>query len=133
MSPSPTVGAWEGDQFAHEAFVYDSDDAVRRRCVPYVEEGLDLGQTVVLVASRAVREMLLAAFGERLDGRVTMQAAEAAWHGAPATLAAYQESMRPLLEAGEPWRLIGEPVWLAYPGGERWSRYEAVANVAFAH
>lgn len=52
MSPSPTVGAWEGDQFAHEAFVYDSDDAVRRRCVPYVEEALDLGHPVVLLASR---------------------------------------------------------------------------------
>lgn len=133
MSTSPTVGAWQGEQFAHEAFVYDTDDEVRRRCVPYVEEGLDLGQQVVLVASRPVREMLLAVLGDRLDGYVTMQAAEAAWHGAPATLAAYQESMRPLLEAGEPWRLIGEPVWLSYPGGERWSRYEAVANVAFAH
>lgn len=132
MSPSPTVGAWQGEQFAHEAFVYDSDEAVRRRCVPYVEEGLDLGQAVVLVAGRMVRDMLLAALGERLVERVTMQAAEAAWHGAPATLAAYQESMRPLLEAGEPWRLIGEPVWLSYPGGDRWSRYEAVANVAFA-
>ncbi len=55
MRPSPTVGAWQGEQFAHEAFVYDSDEAVRQRCVPYVEEGLDLGQAVVLVASRAVQ------------------------------------------------------------------------------
>lgn len=76
--------------------------------------------------------MLLGTLGERFDGHSSMQAAEAAWHGAPATLATYQESMRPLLEAGRPWRLIGEPVWLTYPGGERWSRYEAVANVAFA-
>src|SRR4051794_15665887 len=39
--------------------------------------------------------------------------------------------MQPLLAAGSPWRLVGEPTWLTEPGGEVWSRFEAVANQAF--
>jgi anti-sigma regulatory factor (Ser/Thr protein kinase) len=40
--------------------------------------------------------------------------------------------MQPLLAAGGPWRLVGEPSWLNEPGGQAWSRFEAVANEAFA-
>ena len=132
MTASPTVGEWAGTAFAHEAFVYEDDDAVRERCLPYVLEGLDLGQPVIVVAGQRVREMLLARLGERSAELAVLEAAEAAWHGAPATLATHQQTMLPLLESGRPRRLVGEPVWLAYPGGDRWSRYEAIANEAFA-
>ncbi|HET8716831.1 MAG TPA: anti-sigma factor RsbA family regulatory protein [Nocardioidaceae bacterium] len=127
-----TTGTWTGERFAHEAFVFDDDEQVRRRCVPYVQEALERDEPVVVVAGERVRALLRDAFGSSTDGFAVFAAAEDSWHGASGTLAAYQDSMQPLLAAGAPWRLIGEPVWLAYAGGAAWSRFEGVANEAFA-
>ena len=133
MSGAPrTVGGWTGSGFAHEACVYDTDAAVRARVLPFVEEGLDRGEPVVVVAGDAVRHMLDAALGKRVDDLEVYAPSDSFWFGGHETLATYYESMQPLLEAGVPWRLVGEPTWLATPGGEVWSRFESVANVAFA-
>ena len=133
MSGAPrTVGGWTGSGFAHEACVYDTDAAVRARVLPFVEEGLDRGEPVVVVAGDAVRHLLDAALGKRVDDLEVYAPSDSFWFGGHETLATYYESMQPLLEAGVPWRLVGEPTWLATPGGEVWSRFESVANVAFA-
>ena len=133
MNGAPrTVGGWTGYGFAHEACVYDTDAAVRARVLPFVEEGLDRGEPVVVVAGDAVRHLLDAALGKRIDDLEVYAPSDSFWFGGHETLATYYESMQPLLEAGVPWRLVGEPTWLATPGGEVWSRFESVANVAFA-
>ena len=41
MTSVSTVGDWAGHGLAHEAFVFDSDDLVRARVVPFVAEGLE--------------------------------------------------------------------------------------------
>lgn len=127
-----TVGGWTGAGLAHEAFLFDDDRQARDRCVPFVREGLDRGEPIVVVAGGRVRRVLEEAFGDLTAQFAVFAEAEGAWLGGAGTLAAYQESMRPLLEARRPWRLIGEPVWLAGTGGAVWSRFEAVANEAFA-
>jgi hypothetical protein len=128
-----SVGGWTGQRFAHEAFVFDRDEEVRRRVVPFVEEGLAEGQAVIVVAGEPVREVLADRLGGAVDQLAVFADAAGFWQGTgQATLAAYHESMRPLLEEGRPWRLVGEPTWLTVPGGEAWSRFEAVANDAFA-
>ena len=86
----------------------------------------------MVVAGDAVRHMLDAALGKRVDDLEVYAPSDSFWFGGHETLATYYESMQPLLEAGVPWRLVGEPTWLATPGGEVWSRFESVANVAFA-
>jgi anti-sigma regulatory factor (Ser/Thr protein kinase) len=133
VTVSSSVGGWTGQRFAHEAFVFDRDDEVRRRVVPFVEEGLAEGQAVIVVAAEPVREVLADHLGAVVDELAVFADSAAFWQGTgQATLAAYHESMRPLLEDGRPWRLVGEPTWLTVPGGEAWSRFEAVANDAFA-
>lgn len=133
MRPASTVGAWTGARFAHEAFVFDSDAEVRTRVVPFVAEGLERDEAVIVVASGAVRTVLEDALGGARERLAVFADSAGFWRGdGQSTLAAYHESMRPLLAAGRPWRLVGEPTWLAVPGGEAWSRFEAVANDAFA-
>lgn len=128
-----TVGAWTGVGFAHEGFVYDSDAEVQDRVVPFVAEGLQRGEATIVVASDGVRQVLGEALGEDRDALAVFADSAGFWQGdGQQTLVAYLESMGPLLEAGRPWRLVGEPTWLALPGGSAWSRFEAVANDAFA-
>jgi anti-sigma regulatory factor (Ser/Thr protein kinase) len=129
---SSTVGTWTGVKFAHEAFVFDSDDEVRARVVPFVDEGLRRDESVVVVAGDHVRNLLAEELGGRTAELTVFAPAETYWHGGHQTLATYRESMEPLLAAQRPWRLVGEPIWLATPGGDAWSRFEAVANDAFA-
>ena len=125
-------GAWTGERFKHEAFVFSDDRAVRERVVPFVEEGLSRGEPVIVVADAPVRDVLSQALGSRVDELAVFAPSGSFWQGGHATLAAYQETMEPLLATGRPWRLVGEPSWLAEPGGHTWSRFEAVANDAFA-
>ena len=133
MTVTDSVGGWTGQRFAHEAFVYDDEAAVRARVVPFVEEGLEQGQATIVVASEAVRDVLSERLGPAVEELAVFADSAGFWQGSgQATLAAYHESMRPLLEEGRPWRLVGEPTWLTVLGGETWSRFEAVANDAFA-
>lgn len=132
MTVTATVGDWTGDRFAHEAFVFDTDEQARARVVPFVEEGLERGHPVVVVAGDRVRDLLIAELGSRTAQLTALVRAETFWQGGHRTLATYRESMEPLLATGGPWRLVGEPVWLSVPGGDTWSRFEAVANHAFA-
>ena len=132
MTSVSTVGDWAGHRFAHEAFVFDSDDLVRARVIPFVEEGLERGEPLVVVAGDSVRGMLEGEFGSVVGEFASFADSEAQWVGGAETLASYQEGMAPLIEAGKPWRLVGEPTWLSQPGGDLWPRYEAVANDAFA-
>lgn len=124
------AGGWRGERFTHEAFFFSDDDAVRARVVPFVEEGLSRGEPVIVVADDPVRDVLTAEMGARIDELTIFTAANDYWIGGHETLAAYRGSMQPLLDAGVPWRLVGEPSWLYQPGGEVWSRFEAVANEA---
>jgi anti-sigma regulatory factor (Ser/Thr protein kinase) len=133
MTAPSSVGGWTGQRFAHEAFVYDAERELVERVVPFVEDGLTRGQATIVVASEPVREVLADRLGPAVEELAVFADSAGFWQGSgQQTLAAYHESMRPLLEAGQPWRLVGEPTWLMVPGGESWSRFEAVANDAFA-
>ena len=132
MSVANTVGAWTGEELAHEGFFFDSDGQVRDRVLPFVEEGLDLGQPVVVLAGDRVRRLLAERMGADTARLAAFAAAEEFYCGGHEALARYREGMEPLLASGRPWRLIGEPTWLADPGGDEWSRFEAVTNDAFA-
>jgi len=127
-----TVGAWTGEGLAHEAFIFDDDEAMRARVIPYIEEGRVQGQPSIVVASEGVCTLLADRLGEDRSDLVLFQDSERFWEGGSQTLAPCQERMTPLLEAGGPWRLVCQPTWLTREGGEVWSRFEAVANDAFA-
>jgi anti-sigma regulatory factor (Ser/Thr protein kinase) len=129
---TPT-GTWQGDAFAHEAFIFGADAEVVDRCVPFVQEGLARDEPVIVVATEVVRQALADALGADLARLSVIGAAETWWQGDGATtLSGYDQDLRRLLATGRPWRLIGEPVWLAREDGRTWSRYEAVANSCYA-
>lgn len=132
MAVATTTGMWTGDRLAHEALLFENDEQLRARILPFAEEALDAGQELVAVASERVRTVLEDAFGARLEQRVRFVDADAQWAGGPQTMAWYHSTLVALRETGRPWRLIAEPTWMAHPGGEVWGRYDAVANELFA-
>jgi anti-sigma regulatory factor (Ser/Thr protein kinase) len=126
------TGTWRAETFAHEAFLYQDDAELVHRCVPFVEEGLAADQPVAVVLSARTYRVLREALGEAAQHLAVFPPAETWWHGGHATLLAYERTIRAPLSAGGPWRLIGEPTWLADPGGDVWSRYEAIINRCYA-
>lgn len=127
------TGGWRGDSFAHEAFLFDDDEALVARCVPFVREGLDRGEPVLVVAAEPVRAALSSALGEEDVQRLAASAgSDSFWQGGHETLRAYTRDLGALKAQGGPWRLIGQPSWMARPEGRAWDRIEAVANRNFA-
>lgn len=126
------TGAWDGTRFAHEAFLFASDDEVLARCLPFVYEGLVRGEPVIVVAGAALRSLLADALGDRVEQLAAFEPAEGWWRGGHETLQAYDSGLQRLQATGRPWRLIGEPAWLATEEAQVWSRFEAAANRCYA-
>ncbi len=127
-----TARDWTGDRLAHEALLFDSDDQLRARILPFAGQAFEAGQELAVIASDRVRTVLADAFGAQAERLGTFADADAQWAGGPQTMSWYESSLAARLAAGRPWRLIVEPTWMAQPGGEVWSRYDAVANALFA-
>jgi anti-sigma regulatory factor (Ser/Thr protein kinase) len=131
ISTRPT-GEWDGTDFAHEAFLFATDQEVLDRIVPFTMEGLSRGEPVLVVAGKRVRRLLAAELGQDVHRLATFAAAETWWRGGHGTLHAYDRDLRKLRSAVPTWRLVAEPVWLAREDGREWSRFEAVANRCYA-
>jgi anti-sigma regulatory factor (Ser/Thr protein kinase) len=118
----------------HELFAYDDDSAFERHMPPFVAEGVDEGEAVVVVLTAANRELMGDALGAVSD-RVTFVACEDHYTRPEAALADYDANVRGYLRNGATGvRLCGE-----LPDFERddewagWVGYEAILNRAFAH
>lgn len=132
MTAVRPTGDWDGAAFAHEGFVFGRDDELLDRVVPFVTEGYARGEPVLVVAGDRVRSLLADALGADLARLHSFAAAESWWQGGHGTLAAYDRDLRALRAAVPSWRLVAEPVWLAFEDGGEWSRFEAVANRCYA-
>ncbi len=128
MRGTRPTGDWDGTAFAHEGFVFDTDQQLVDRVVPFAVEGFARGEPVLVVAGQRVRQLLENALGKDVRRCQIFAAAETWWQGGHRTLHAYDRSLRALKAAVPSWRLAAEPVWLATEAGEQWSRFEAVAN-----
>jgi anti-sigma regulatory factor (Ser/Thr protein kinase) len=126
------TGAWSGVGFAHEAFVFGSDEEAIARCLPFVEEGLERDEQVIVLAGEAVRQALVDQLGGDVARLACLSPAESWWQGGYASLHAFDRDLQGLLATGRPWRLIDEPTWMATPDGEIWSRFESVTNRCYA-
>ena len=126
------TGDWDGTRLAHEGFVFDSDRQVVDRVLPFVAEGFDRGEPVLVVAGERVRQVLADELGRDVRRLELFAPAETWWQGGHRTLHAYDGSLRALRATVPSWRLAAEPVWLATDAGAEWSRFEAVANRCYA-
>ncbi|TMK55605.1 MAG: response regulator [Actinobacteria bacterium] len=122
-----------GGKCLHEALVYSTVQEFLAATIPFIREGLE-GEEPVLVVTK---EANLSAIRETLGmdaGTVNFIDAVAWYRSPPQTLEAYDRYVHTRLEEGAGRvRVIGEPVW---PTPARavaeWKRYESAINVAWA-
>jgi MEDS: MEthanogen/methylotroph, DcmR Sensory domain len=127
---SPAEGA-----FQHAACVYTSDSQFLDTALPFLADGLALGEPVLAVTNPANLELLGAALGES-SGDVDY--AESAFFGRrpPRRVAAvyrYWKGAQGSLRSGRV-RILAEPVWAGRSAREitAWTRMEAALNVTLA-
>lgn len=120
-------------KLTHEALIVDSDQALLRRSLAFIEEGLDLGQPVLVVAPSGTLDLHRRHLGSRTTRHLhAFEDAQAWWNGPHRTMAAYHAAMAPLHASGRRWRLLAQPSWLSTTDGRYWRRFEAAANRTLA-
>jgi anti-sigma regulatory factor (Ser/Thr protein kinase) len=116
----------------HQALIYDSEDEYLSAMLPFVLDGLESADRVLVVTKQEHAEALKAALGADA-GALDFRDAEAWYIAAPRTARAYRQYLAEHAN-GRQVRVVGEPVWKGRsPAAVReWVRYEAMVNVAFA-
>ncbi len=118
----------------HEALVYSTVEEFLAATVPFIREGLEDEEPLLVVTKMAN----LSALRETLDSDAgTVELVDSAvWYRSPQqTLNAYARYVRERLEEGAGrLRVIGEPVWprTSARAVAEWKRYESAINVAWA-
>jgi len=124
----------DGGRCVHEALVYSTIEEFLAATVPFVCEGLD-AEDAVLVATKPANLRMLREALDADAGRVDF-VDSAEWYRSPAlTLEAYDRYVQVRLKRGaRQVRIIGEPVWPSTSAREvaAWKRYESGLNVTFA-
>ena len=125
--------------FQHWVCIYDDDQQFLQTAVPFLTEGLDLGEPVLAVTTQANLELLAAALADR-SGDVDY--ADSAFFGRrpPQRIAAFFRYWKARGAAGEGSqparrvRVLAEPVWAGRSTREvrAWTRMEAALNVTLA-
>jgi transcriptional regulator with XRE-family HTH domain len=118
----------------HMALLYQGDDEFARTVEPFVTEGVERSEAVMVVTTPANIELVRRSLG-RSERRVDF-VDSATWYQAPSvTLSAYRHYVAAKLDGGAPWiRVVGEPAWTGKTPTEarQWGRYESRINLAFA-
>ncbi len=125
--------------FEHSACIYDSDQQYLDTAVPFLADGLALGEPVLAVTTPANLELLNTALGTRSS---EFDYAESAFFGRrpPQRVAAFYRYWKGHHAAREGGpgngrvRVLAEPVWAGRSAREitAWARMEAALNVALA-
>jgi anti-sigma regulatory factor (Ser/Thr protein kinase) len=120
-------------RFRHEALLYDGPDGFLEGTLPFVREGVDAGEAVLVVVDAGKIETLRAALDERAEG---VRFADMAVLGRnPARIIpAWRRFADEQAAAGRPMRGIGEPIWAARNPAElvECQQHESLLNLAFA-
>jgi len=118
----------------HHAAPYGSDEAFIAAVVPFVRQGVDRRESVLVVTSDDNVALLRGELGDAA-GDVSFRGA-AEWYGSPLfAVAAYRSYTNDRIEAGAVWiRIVGEPVRMPTREGdaEVWGTYESMFNLIFA-
>jgi transcriptional regulator with XRE-family HTH domain len=120
--------------FEHRLLTYGSDEDYLEAAIPYVTEGLERSEPVLVVTTPPQISLVRDALEVRSDDVEFADSAE--WYGSlPGALSRYRAFVKQKFEAGAAWiRVVGDPVWAARSGAEitAWFRYESLVNLAFA-
>lgn len=124
----------EGGPCIHEALVYSTVEEFLAATLPFVCEGLDADEPILVVT----KETNLVPLREALNADASRVefADSSEWYGSPpVAMASYERYVDAQLGRGAGRvRVVGEPVWptTSARGIAEWKRYESVINVAFA-
>lgn len=119
------------DPFHHEALLYAGDDDYLRGVVPFVREGLDAGEPVLVAVPRERVELLRAALGPAADA-VRFEVMEELGRNPAWIIPAWADFVE--AHGGLPVRGVGEPVTLCRGPAAllECQRHETLLNLAFA-
>lgn len=130
---SDGVGTAARGGLVHQGFPYGSDQELIDVALPFVEEGLRLGEPTLLAVGDRHLANLRSALGGTPDG-VELHSMEDWYETSARTRQKFARWTDEQTERGGRARLMGEPPW---PVGNDaqvrdWARHESVINVAFA-
>jgi len=121
--------------FEHWACIYDDDSQFLETVLPFLADGLALGEPVLVVTTAANLELLGAALGER---SAEVDYAESAFFGRrpPRRVGAFYRYWKggQDISGGRRVRIVAEPVWSGRSAREitAWTRMESALNVTLA-
>ena len=118
----------------HDLLVHDGEGEFAERIVPFLNEGVDSGDTVLAVAGEDLQTLLRDALGRARDG-VTFIDHGTVYTRPEAALAHYDRTLRELCNGGtDAVRAVAVlPVCQTVSDWQRWIAYEAIVNRALAH
>lgn len=118
----------------HLALPYRDDAGFADTVEPFVAEGIERSEAVMVVTTPENIELVRERIGRRERQVDFVDSAE--WYREPdITLGAYRDYAAGKLDGGAPWiRVVGEPAWAGKTPAETrlWGRYESLINLAFA-
>jgi anti-sigma regulatory factor (Ser/Thr protein kinase) len=122
------------DSFRHEALFYEGEDGFLQGALPFVTEGLDAGEPVLVAVGPQRAEALVRALGERAGDVEFVDMHELGRNPARA-IGAWREFLARHAASGRTLRGVGEPIWAGRTRAEidECERYEGLLNEAFAH
>ena len=120
--------------FHHEALLYEGDEQFIDRCGAFVEDGLELGEPVLVMVGSRKLELLRRALGDRVE-QVDFTDMEVIGRNPARIIPAWRRFVDNGSSAdGGRMRGIGEPIWADRPPDEmsECQLHESLINVAFA-
>lgn len=119
--------------YRHEAFLYRNAADFLHRMVPFVREGVDAGEPVMVVLVEEHAEWLRAGLGDQAE-QVTFVDMREVGRNPARIIAAWQQFLAVHVLQGRPIRGIGEPIWSGRRDEEivEGQLHEALLNVAFS-
>lgn len=128
-----STGTFTPHLFEHRLLTYGSDEDYLEATTPYIEEGLERSECVLVVTTPAQSALVR----DALDDCDDVEFANSAdWYSSlSGAVHRYRAFVKQKYEGGATWiRVVGDPVWAARSGAEitAWFRYESLVNLAFA-
>ena len=119
--------------FSHEALLYDGLDGFLAGTVPFLREGLDAGEPMLVAVGAPKIAALHAALGAEAD-RIAFEDMAVLGHNPARIIPAWDDFASVNLTPSTPMRGIGEPIWAERSATElvECQLHEALLNVAFA-
>jgi anti-sigma regulatory factor (Ser/Thr protein kinase) len=131
LTTTPTDSA---PSFVHEAMIYDDDEQYVAGVVPFVDQGLALGDAVLIAVPSPKLELLRSRIASPDRERLQFVDMEGLGRNPSRIISAWSDFVAEHDDAGRGVRGVGEPIWRTRDREEidECERHEGLLNLAFA-